>query len=241
MKYAYHRTQRIKHDTPQILEINGFTKVLAFIPHPDDEAIGCGGLLSQLVANNIAVKVILVSDGSGGGALPEGTADTRENEFLHSLKILGVQEYELWRLPDGKLDTLELLPSDIAHAVREYCPNIVLSPWYLDMHPDHSAVGYAVKQCADKEVCDVLFYEVWSPVECTHILDITESMEIKIKALEAHHTALQYGHYLQALRGLATYRGLYLPFDTIQKYGEAYYSYRKKRSFLNALRSYLKS
>lgn len=234
-KHIFYPTKNKQPSHPQPLEIDSFQKVLVFIPHPDDEAIGCGGLLNQLAQNDIDVNVILVSDGSGAGMLPEGTSAIRENEFLTSLNILGVVKYELWHLPDGKLNSVQNLAELIHKKIHEEAADVVISPWYLDIHDDHAAIGSAIKQCVDAGVCDALFYEIWTPLECTHILDITKSMEIKIKALQAHATALQYGHYLDAMIGLATYRSLYLPFEEMPKYGEAYFFYLKNKSFLSKI------
>lgn len=221
---------------PINLDFSDFEKVLVFVPHPDDEAIGCGGLLAKLAMTKAEVKVILVSDGSGGGALPEGSAALREGEFLLSLEILGIKDMQIWGLPDGKLESVSALPQKIGLQIRSYKPNIVMAPWYLDMHPDHSVIGYAVKKYADEGVVDALFYEVWSPLECTHILDITDVIGIKNKAIKCHKTALQYGNYLDGINALATYRGLYLPFERKIKYAEAYNLYgRNRQSWIKKL------
>ncbi len=41
-------------------------RVLVLAPHFDDELLGCGGLLIQLAAGGAEVRVLFLSDGSGG-------------------------------------------------------------------------------------------------------------------------------------------------------------------------------
>lgn len=222
---------------PEQLDPARYNRVLALIPHPDDEAIGCGGLLIRLAQNQSIIKAVLVSDGSGGGALPDGTAQTRSKEFECSLDTMGITTYEMWDLPDGRLNESAELPAKIESAIREFAPDLVVSPWYRDIHPDHAVLGCIAKQCADRGICDVLFYEVWTPLPCTHILDITDVMEAKKQAIGCHRTALRYGHYLEGSIGLGTYRGLYLPFDTMPKFGEAYSFYPGTKGWMSKLTS----
>jgi N-acetylglucosamine malate deacetylase 1 len=227
--------KKVRLPQPASLDLDRFDRALVFVPHPDDEAIGCGGLLAALTKKGVAVKAVLVSDGSGGGSLPEGTAALREGEFLRSLETLGVKDFELLRLLDGGLEMVTDLPQTIASHIDDYKPDIVIAPWYLDMHPDHSAIGYAVKRCADDGVVDALFYEVWSPLECTHILDISAVLSVKTEAIAAHKTALKYGNYSDGIVGLAQYRGLYLPFEGELKYAEAYNFYPKNDGWLKKI------
>ena len=46
---------------PQPLDLAQARKVLVFVPHPDDETLGCGGTLARLAAL-CPVKVVLVTD-----------------------------------------------------------------------------------------------------------------------------------------------------------------------------------
>ena len=50
----------------------GRTVVLA--PHPDDESLGCGGLLARLAAHGVPARVVVVTDGAqshpGSAAYP---------------------------------------------------------------------------------------------------------------------------------------------------------------------------
>lgn len=201
---------------PCPLDISDWHHVLTFIPHADDEAIGCGGLLAMLSDRGVNAHVVLVSDSSGAGGLPEGTSLRRQNEFIESLNVLHPTSlYECWQLPDGQLHQHEeALTAKITHLLTTTDAETLICPWPMDMHPDHSAVGYAVinglKQHPGR-IQHIFFYEVWSPLPASHILDISDSWQRKEQALNCHQTALACGNYLRAMAGLAAYRALLLP------------------------------
>src|SRR5690606_16204888 len=40
-------------------------RITVIAPHPDDESLGCGGLIAALAADGRAVQVVFVTDGAG--------------------------------------------------------------------------------------------------------------------------------------------------------------------------------
>ncbi len=50
-------------------------RLLVLAPHPDDEVIGCGGLVAQHLRERREVRVVVATDGAQAGA-----AETREEE-----------------------------------------------------------------------------------------------------------------------------------------------------------------
>lgn len=200
-----------KQAPPEALNIASFRKVLVLIPHPDDESIGCGGLIAMLARQGTPVHVLLVSDGSGAGGLPEGAAATRQNELMSALKVLGENvTSQCGRLPDGHLSQTSQLEPVLQRSIEQCAPTLVLAPWLKDIHPDHAAVGRAACHLQQQsEACwDLLFYEVWTPLPASHILNITEAWPQKLAALQCHKTALQCGNYVRAMASLAAYRSL---------------------------------
>ena len=87
--------------------INPLGSTCILIPHPDDEALGCGGLLALLREARQPVTAVLVSDGSASYSnsvlfLAEARRAVRKGELRHALSTLGVDEEPLClRLPDG--------------------------------------------------------------------------------------------------------------------------------------------
>ncbi len=232
---------------PKPLEIQRIRKALVLIPHPDDESIGCGGLLALLAEQNIPTHLILVSDGSGAGGLPEGAAQRRQQELGQAVKQLGDSlTWECWQLADGGLNQEAGLKEKIQASIVSYQPSLIIAPWLQDMHPDHAATGRRALSVYKDAVynglaCNgaactksgykerplsqgMLFYEVWTPLPATHILNISTVWHKKIAALQQHKTALSCGNYLRATEALAAYRSL-LSGDLAAEgqYAEAYY------------------
>lgn len=188
-------------------------RALVLVPHPDDEAIGCGGLLALLAELGVVVRVVLVSDGSGAGGLPEGAAAIRFKEFLASLKVLGASiSHETWALPDGGLANCQMtLDSLLTQSLVNFEPSLLIAPWLYDLHPDHAAVGQMALRAHQqlKFAQGVLFYEVWSPVPANRFLKVNSVWPTKMAALQCHTTALACGNYSRAAEGLAAYRSLF--------------------------------
>ena len=174
-------------------------RVLVLAPHPDDECIGCGGLLVRLVQAGVPLRVVLVTDGSGAGGLPAGAGLVRQEEFRASLQCLGVHDHALLNFPDGGLTPTAPLFEAIAAEVRDFAPNWLLTPSANDAHRDHRCVALAARHAASSSagVDTLLEYETWGALPATHVLDITDQFSAKMQAGSA-------------TEGLARYRALLL-------------------------------
>ncbi|MEI6861832.1 MAG: PIG-L family deacetylase, partial [Verrucomicrobiota bacterium] len=62
------------------------SRVTVLAPHPDDEALGTGGLIQQALARGAAVRVVLLTDGAPNNPAAAETA-------AGQLKGLGVTIY----------------------------------------------------------------------------------------------------------------------------------------------------
>ena len=196
---------------PQPLDLTQARKVLVFVPHPDDETLGCGGTLARLAAL-CPVKVVLVTDGSGAGGLPDGAGAVRQGEFVRALARLGVTDSLQLHQPDGAFASSPVLQKQIETLLQDYQPHWVILPSPLDYHRDHVRIAAFLEPLCRRarSVEQLLFYEVWAPVPATHVVDITDQVETKRQALLEHATALACGDYERAVEGLNNYRGLYL-------------------------------
>jgi LmbE family N-acetylglucosaminyl deacetylase len=201
---------------PLPLDLTLARKVLVFSPHPDDETLGCGGTLARL-AQMCPVKVVLVTDGSGAGGLPEGAGAVRQLEFVNALAVLGVNDSIQLNQPDGFFVGSTELAEAIKKLLEDYQPDWVFLPSPLDYHRDHVRIAAFLEPlCRGAEsVKQLLFYEIWAPVPATHVVDITDQANRKRAALAEHATAMACGDYQRAVDGLNRYRGLYLGQDRL--------------------------
>ncbi|HXU16889.1 MAG TPA: PIG-L family deacetylase [Terriglobales bacterium] len=98
--------------------------VVVFAPHPDDEVIGCAGIIQQALARGARVKVVDITSGDGFDAAAAGVTHKsldkvgpedfialsrlRQTQSRNALKILGGTADDLVILgyPDGDLGNL---------------------------------------------------------------------------------------------------------------------------------------
>lgn len=195
-------------------------RVLVLVPHPDDEAIGAGGLMALLADRGARVDVLLASDGEAtiGSTLPSAeVARRRRAEFVGSVAHLGGHVVGTLGLKDGSLALhREELVAQVHAALGRTRPDLVLAPWPLDGHADHRALAEVAAEVmllrgwpSGEGTSSALWtYEVHTPIPTpTHIVDITDHLDRKRSALEEHQTAA--GAFdLTACLGLAQWRSL---------------------------------
>lgn len=189
--------------------------LLIVAPHPDDETIGCGGLIALAAAAGIRTSVVVVTDGSAshsGSHLwpPHRVAHRRQIETAKALKILGVDEPALFlELPDARTDFLA--PDVELRAVRrledqlDKCrPDVVLTTWRREPHCDHRFSYVIARDAVRSAVRPVMLveYMVWTyligeaddaprPDEtASFYLDIEFVRTSKRNAVAAHRTQL---------------------------------------------------
>jgi LmbE family N-acetylglucosaminyl deacetylase len=197
----------------------GPTVVIA--PHPDDEALGCGGLLALLHQAGQPTAAVLVSDGSMShpnsvAYSPEARRAVREAEFHHALTILGADNTEplLLRLPDSRVPAAADAPGFAAAVdqLREFLTQqraaTVLVPWRRDPHPDHRATAALVQAtlAGMPQPPRRLEYVVWAweraapedlPTAADAVrgfrLDIETEVKRKQRAIAAHRSQVAPG------------------------------------------------
>jgi len=184
----------------------GGHRALILAPHPDDESIGCGGLIAAACAAGLPPAVVILTDGAASHPHskthpPARLAAVREAEAREALTILGLAEKNMFflREPDTKLSLHGTIIENLAAiAVREDC-GIVIGPWAGDPHCDHEAAALIAEAVAIRLGLPLLSYPVWgwlredapAPGIKGWRLDISAQLDLKRRAIAAH--ASQYG------------------------------------------------
>ena len=145
--------------------------VWVIAPHPDDEALGCGGLLAALADAGREVWALLLTDGGashpGSRAYPRSRLSAaRLAEWRAGLSELGVPPARTTALglPDGAL-AAHLTPAAralVCRALAQATPGTVLLPWERDPHPDHRAAWQLLRGTLPPTALR-LEYAVWLP------------------------------------------------------------------------------
>lgn len=123
-------------------------RLLAVIPHPDDESYSFAGTIALAAGAGWECEVHCATFGEHGErhdgvpADPRTLADAREAELRESCRILGARSPRFWGLPDGEL---ALHAGEAARLVRLFetdRPDLVLALGSDGAygHPDHLAL-----------------------------------------------------------------------------------------------------
>ena len=160
--------------TPRRLDLPS-GPVLVVAPHPDDETLGCGGLIAACVARGERVHVLFVTD--GGASHPNSRAwnrrrlaRQREAEASEALYRLGAgdQPRTFLRLadaampPEGSPARRAALQA-VGAILRGLRPGLVLLPWRRDPHCDHRDSWALVTEAlaAVGQAPETLEYAIW--------------------------------------------------------------------------------
>ena len=206
------------------LQIKNTDRLLIVAPHPDDETVGCGGLLARFGPQ---CDVLLLTDGRKGvpadGSKSESeTALIRKAEFDATTAFFGVGLVFALALPDSRLS--EHAGAVSAFDLRPY--DIIFVPYRHERHPDHAAAYRIIKKLAKKQraKAELLEYEVWSPIAAPNrFLDVSDVMEQKLEGIRLYASQTQELDYEALSKGLNGYRGA--PHHV--GFCEAYYSERE--------------
>jgi LmbE family N-acetylglucosaminyl deacetylase len=189
--------------------------VLVIAPHPDDEAIGCGGALSLHSARGDRVAVVFLTSGELGlKHLPAKRARTiRESEAKAAARVLGIARLEFLRLSDWAVSENSKKGARLLQPIlRAERPGLVYVPHPRDWHPDHQAALPLVRAALRRvrlPAVELRAYEVWTPLgEFDDVEDISRVMPRKLRALRAHRSQLVEFDYHRAVRGLNQFRGV---------------------------------
>ncbi len=176
-------------------------------PHPDDESLGCGGLIRAARDRGIPVGIVIVSDGTGSHpGSPSYSADglraLRETEARLAATELGVPQdnVHFLRLPD------RFVPSDgpsaeaavdiLNEIIRVSESDFVAVTWGEDPHCDHKAAAALARAACAKSSARLFAYPIWgrvlppdAPVKAISHgfrLNVEGEMAAKRKAIAAH-------------------------------------------------------
>ena len=83
-------------------------KILIIAAHPDDEILGCGGMIAKLKRNN-QIQVLFLTDGISARTKGNKSINIRKNETLKLFKYLKIKKPIFFDFSDNELDKSTLL------------------------------------------------------------------------------------------------------------------------------------
>ena len=151
--------------------------------------------------------MLVVTNGEAG----PGPTSERLAEQQRAAELMGVTHLEFGNLPDGRVSNHELeLVHLIESAVCRYGVDMVYVHGTQDSHQDHRSIAVATWGAA-RHAKNILCYDSPSAVQFnpTVFIDITDTLEKKVAALECHGSQVLHSSMASAalVRVQAGYRG----------------------------------
>ena len=161
-------------------------KVLAVGAHPDDIEILCAGTLFKMKNDGQEVEIAVATDGSAGWKEQDYMLKTRKKEAEEAADFLGAKLYWMGFKDEFLFSENKETRLAFIELFRESKPDIVLTHYPGDYHPDHRAVS--------KLVFDATF--------------VASVRNIKTKS--PHHTKVPSLFYFDTLAGLGFEPQIYI-------------------------------
>jgi N-acetylglucosamine malate deacetylase 1 len=185
----------------------GGQRVLVVAPHPDDEAIGCGGTLLRHKACGDVVSIAYITDGRRSRALglgPEEITRRRRLEAMAGARALGADRVEWLGLPEGEWTAVQLRPI-LRGLLHECAPEVVYAPSRVDFHPEHcrvaEALALALAELPLGERPGVRVYQVQTPLTPVLANLMADTSDVAAGCIAALGTYItQQGNMGRALR-----------------------------------------
>ena len=177
--------------------------ILAFGAHPDDVELGCSGTIAKEISLGRKVGIIDLTRGELG---TRGTVEIRNTEAAKAAEILGVSVRENLDMRDGFFVNDEAHQLEIIKMIRKYQPEIVLCNDIQDRHTDHGKGSKLVSDACflsgliqiKTEINGeaqhawrpklVYHYIQWQTIEPDFVVDVSDFMDVKMKAVKAYKT-----------------------------------------------------
>jgi len=199
---------------------DGSRRALVITAHPDDSEFGTAGTVAGLVKGGWEVGYVIVTDGNKGSSdrtmTPERLAGIRAEEQRNAARTVGVEHVAFLGYPDGEVEDTRDLRRDVAREIRRWRPELVITQnpnrtsFLPGSHRDHRVVGGVVLDCVYPLARDhMAFPELMPEFEPhnvrqvyvmqwdnpQHVVDISDVMDLKIRALACHASQFSDGSF----------------------------------------------
>jgi len=228
MKSNNSRRQFVKNTTAGLglLSLSSFTnfqdkqrdskkKIVCVGGHPDDPESGCGGTLAKFTNAGHDVTIIYLTTGEAGipGKSHDEAAAIRKQEAINACKILNAKPVFA-----GQIDGDTIMNNDWLNKIQQLItsenPDIVFTHWPIDSHKDHQIASLLTIQTwmRAQQKFPLYFFEVCAGEQTvnfhpTDYVDITDTQELKRKAVYCHASQYPESIYACGHASMEDFRG----------------------------------
>ena len=209
-------------------------RILVVLAHPDDEVLGCGGLIKLSINQRKKVRVVILGEGSScrwsfeklNSEEVRKTITQRKTFAKNSFNILGVDDYIFYDLPCGRFDTIPLIDitKKIENEINLFKPDTIITHFKDDTNSDHrvtfNAMNIASRPIPNSTIKNILCCEILSSTEWRFsetfqpniFVDISNTIQDKINAFECYYETegqpFPFPRCEKSIKVLANYRGI---------------------------------
>jgi LmbE family N-acetylglucosaminyl deacetylase len=186
--------------------------VMVITAHPDDSEFGAGGTVAALTREGKSVSYCILTNGNKGSSdrsmTPERLVKIREEEQRNAARVLGVETIDFLGFPDCELENTRETRMAVTGSIRRHRPDLIIcqnpnrTKNFGVSHRDHRVAADIVLDCVYPLARDHMAFpelltqglephivkEVhmvgWDEPEI--VVDISETIDLKIKALLCH-------------------------------------------------------
>jgi LmbE family N-acetylglucosaminyl deacetylase len=193
-------------------------KLMVVGGHPDDPETACGGIIARYAKNGHEVVSVYLTRGERGipGKIFPEAAVIREEEGRKACKIMGARPVFMDQI-NGYVELNNKRYDEMWKIIEEEDPDIVITHWPIDTHPDHRVCSLLVYESwlrSDKRFA-LYYFEVESGSQTqnfnpTDYVDITDVIDIKHEACFQHVSQhIKETYYTSILHGkMEVFRGM---------------------------------
>ena len=207
------------------IKVEKTDRLLIIAPHPDDESIGCGGLLSIYGAQ---CDVLFVTDGRKGYSEKYQVAERelisiREEEAIKATNLARIRSAFFLRIKDQ--DAFSHKHDMLGFQMGEY--KYIFVPNRFDLHLDHRVMYRFVKRALKLQHAkgSIIEYEVGTPLLfCPLVLDISAVKDNKAQMIRMYASQMEQVDFLSSSLALNRYRGIAANCEYAEAYCPADYN-----------------
>lgn len=214
------------------MNITAQDRLLVISPHPDDEALGCGGLIGKCLKEKAKTLILYIAVGQSRQLVTGNTeANSRQQEIKYVEKLLGTETRTVY--VGAEFCRLDVVPQKditekIEDVIENWKPTIVTVPASSSYNQDHRAVWEASmtalrpvpKNLRHMPSLILEYYEpyLWSSREQkqpTVYLDLEQKykkgnlLDFKIALYKCHKTQVREDPFPRSIENVIRYAHIY--------------------------------
>lgn len=200
-------------------------KVMVVSPHPDDETLGAGGVISRCKSEGHQVYWLNITNVKKGGRWTEQFIEKREVQTVAIRETYGFEQFIDLEYEPSRLDFVDRSEfiEKIGRCFDELKPEWIILPDGNDAHSDHKVVYECCLACSKvfrrpyikrittmEIISETDFGKPENPFVPNLFVDISDYMDKKLEALAIYEAEIQerpFPRNLEAVRALGILRG----------------------------------